>query len=161
MMRVSFILNGKPVCCEAEGDEILTDTIRSRFKLTGTKKGCGTGDCGACTVLVDDVAVRSCTMLTGMVDGKNVMTIEGLGTAEQLHPVQQAFVDVNAVQCGFCIPGMVLAAYALLKENENPTEEEIRIAISGNLCRGTGYQISVEAIQLAANRMQGQEAYFG
>ena len=99
-------------------------------------------------------------MLTGMIDGKNVMTIEGLGTAEQLHPVQQAFVDVNAVQCGFCIPGMVLAAYALLKENENPTEEEIRIAISGNLCRCTGYQKIVEAIQLAAKRMKGQDAYF-
>lgn len=158
MMRVSFVLNGKSVCCEAEGDELLLDTIRSRFQLTGTKRGCGTGDCGACTVLVDDVAVRSCTMLTGMIEGKNVMTIEGLGTTEHLHPVQQAFVDVNAVQCGFCIPGMVLAAYALLKENENPTEEEIRIAISGNLCRCTGYQKIVEAIQLAAKRMQEQDA---
>ncbi|SCK00951.1 Carbon monoxide dehydrogenase small chain [uncultured Eubacterium sp.] len=157
MMRVSFVLNGKSVCCEAEGDELLLDTIRSRFQLTGTKRGCGTGDCGACTVLVDDVAVRSCTMLTGMIEGKNVMTIEGLGTTEHLHPVQQAFVDVNAVQCGFCIPGMVLAAYALLKENENPTEEEIRIAISGNLCRCTGYQKIVEAIQLAAKRMQEQD----
>lgn len=154
MAKVSFILNGKPVCCEAEGDEILTDTIRSRFKLTGTKRGCGTGDCGACTVLVDDVAVRSCTMLTGMVEGKSVTTIEGLGTTEQLHPVQQAFVDVNAVQCGFCIPGMVLTAYALLKEIPNPTEKEIRIAISGNLCRCTGYQKIVEAIQLAAKRMR-------
>ncbi|WP_419025991.1 (2Fe-2S)-binding protein [Emergencia sp.] len=158
MMRVSFVLNGKSVCCEAEGDELLLDTIRSRFQLTGTKRGCGTGDCGACTVLVDDVAVRSCTMLTGMIEGKNVMTIEGLGTTEHLHPVQQAFIDVNAVQCGFCIPGMVLAAYALLKENENPTEEEIRIAISGNLCRCTGYQKIVEAIQLAAKRMQEQDA---
>lgn len=158
MMRVSFVLNGKSVCCEAEGDELLLDTIRSRFQLTGTKRGCGTGDCGACTVLVDDVAVRSCTMLTGMIEGKNVMTIEGLGTTEHLHPVQQAFVDVNAVQCGFCIPGMVLAAYVLLKENENPTEEEIRIAISGNLCRCTGYQKIVEAIQLAAKRMQEQDA---
>lgn len=154
MAKVSFNLNGKPVCCEAEGDEILTDTIRSRFKLTGTKRGCGTGDCGACTVLVDDVAVRSCTMLTGMVEGKSVTTIEGLGTIDQLHTVQQAFVDVNAVQCGFCIPGMVLTAYALLKEIPSPTEEEIRIAISGNLCRCTGYQKIVEAIQLASKRMQ-------
>ena len=112
------------------------------------------GDCGACTVLVDDVAVRSCTMLTGMVEGKSVTTIEGLGTIDQLHPVQQAFVDVNAVQCGFCIPGMVLTAYALLKEIPSPTEEEIRIAISGNLCRCTGYQKIVEAIQLASKRMQ-------
>lgn len=157
MMRVSFILNGKSVCCEVEGDELLLDTIRSRFKLTGTKRGCGTGDCGACTVLVDDAAVRSCTMLTGMIDGKSVMTIEGLGTTEQLHPVQQAFVDVNAVQCGFCIPGMVLAAYALLKESSTPTDEEIRVAISGNLCRCTGYQKIVEAIQLAAKRLQEQD----
>ena len=97
-------------------------------------------------------------MLTGMIEGKRVMTIEGLGTTDQLHPVQQAFVDVNAVQCGFCIPGMVLAAYALLKENPDPTEEEIRIAISGNLCRCTGYQKIVEAIQLAAMRMQAQKA---
>ena len=158
MRRISFVLNGEPVSCEIEGDEILTDTIRNRIKLTGTKKGCGTGDCGACTVLVDDVAVRSCTMLTGMIEGKRVMTIEGLGTTDQLHPVQQAFVDVNAVQCGFCIPGMVLAAYALLKENPDPTEEEIRIAISGNLCRCTGYEKIVEAIQLAAMRMQAQKA---
>ncbi len=157
MRRITFVLNGKTVSCEIAGDEILTDTIRNRFQLTGTKKGCGTGDCGACTVLVDDVAVRSCTMLTGMIEGKRVTTIEGLGTAEHLHPVQQAFVDVNAVQCGFCIPGMVLAAYALLQENPDPTEDEIRIAISGNLCRCTGYQKIVEAIQLAAVRMQAQK----
>lgn len=157
MRRITFVLNGKPVSCEIAGDEILTDTIRNRFQLTGTKKGCGTGDCGACTILVDDVAVRSCTMLTGMIEGKRVTTIEGLGTAEHLHPVQQAFVDVNAVQCGFCIPGMVLAAYALLQENPDPTEDEIRIAISGNLCRCTGYQKIVEAIQLAAVRMQAQK----
>ena len=157
MRRISFILNGKPVSCEIEGDEILTDTIRERFSLTGTKKGCGTGDCGACTVLVDDVAVRSCTMLTGMIEGKRVTTIEGIGTAEHLHPVQQAFVDVNAVQCGFCIPGMVLTACALLKENPDPTEEEIRVAISGNLCRCTGYQKIVEAIRLAASRMREQK----
>lgn len=156
MLNVSFVLNGKTVDCEVEGDEVLVDTLRSRFKLTGTKKGCGTGDCGACTVLINNVAVRSCTMLTAMAAGKNVITIEGLGDADHLHPVQQAFVDVNAVQCGFCIPGMVLTAYAFLKENPDPTEQEIRAAISGNLCRCTGYQKIVEAVKLAAARMRVQ-----
>ena len=158
MALIEFYLNGKPVSCEVDGSEILVDTIRNRFKLTGTKKACGTGDCGACTVLVDDVAARSCTMLTGMVAGKSVTTIEGLGSRDHLHPVQQAFIDVNAVQCGYCIPGMVLTAYALLKENPNPTEQEIRTAISGNLCRCTGYEKIVEAIRLASQRMrEGKE----
>lgn len=156
MLNVEFTLNGIPVCCEVDGDELLIDTIRNRFKLTGTKKACGTGDCGACTVLLDDVAVRSCTMLTGMVQGKNVTTIEGIGTIDNLHPIQQAFVDVNAIQCGFCIPGMVLTAYSLLKKNPNPTEEDIRIAISGNLCRCTGYQKIVEAILLASEKMKNE-----
>ena len=156
MAVVSFELNGKPVSCDVPAEETLVDTIRSRFKLTGTKKACGTGDCGACTVLLDDVAVRSCTLLTGMVHGRRVTTIEGVGTLDHLHPVQQAFVDVNAVQCGYCIPGMVLTAIALLKKNPDPTEEEIRIAISGNLCRCTGYQKIVEAISLAARRLREQ-----
>lgn len=160
MISVSFILNGKPVRCEVPAEETLVDTIRNRFRLTGTKKGCGTGDCGSCTVLLDGTAVRSCTLLTGMVEGRSITTIEGVGTMEKLHPVQQAFVDVNAIQCGYCIPGMVLTAIALLRENPDPTEEEIRVAISGNLCRCTGYQKIVEAIQLAAERMRqtGEEA---
>ncbi|MBO5516691.1 MAG: (2Fe-2S)-binding protein [Firmicutes bacterium] len=160
MIPVSFILNGKPVRCEVPAEETLVDTIRNRFRLTGTKKGCGTGDCGSCTVLLDGTAVRSCTLLTGMVEGRSVTTIEGVGTMDHLHPVQQAFVDVNAIQCGYCIPGMVLTAIALLRENPDPTEEEIRLAISGNLCRCTGYQKIVEAIQLAAERMRttGEEA---
>ena len=160
MIPVSFILNGKPVRCEVPAEETLVDTIRNRFRLTGTKKGCGTGDCGSCTVLLDGTAVRSCTLLTGMVEGRSITTIEGVGTMDHLHPVQQAFVDVNAIQCGYCIPGMVLTAIALLRENQDPTEEEIRVAISGNLCRCTGYQKIVEAIQLAAERMRttGEEA---
>ncbi len=161
MAIVSFELNGKPVCCDVPAEETLVDTLRSRFKLTGTKKGCGTGDCGSCTVLLDDVAVRSCMLLTGMAEGRRVTTIEGVGTMDRLHPVQQAFVDVNAIQCGYCIPGMVLTAIALLKKNPDPTEEEIRLAISGNLCRCTGYQKIVEAISLAAARMReetGEEA---
>ena len=160
MISVSFILNGKPVRFEVPAEETLVDTIRNRFRLTGTKKGCGTGDCGSCTVLLDGTAVRSCTLLTGMVEGRSITTIEGVGTMEKLHPVQQAFVDVNAIQCGYCIPGMVLTAITLLRENPDPTEEEIRVAISGNLCRCTGYQKIVEAIQLAAERMRttGEEA---
>ena len=161
MAVVSFILNGKPVSCDVPAEETLADTIRSRFKLTGTKKGCGTGDCGACTVLLDGVAVRSCMLLTCMVQGRSVTTIEGVGTKERLHPVQQAFLDVNAIQCGYCIPGMVLTAIALLRVNPDPTEEEIRVAISGNLCRCTGYQKIVEAVSLAAERMRlqtGEEA---
>jgi len=154
MTEVNFMLNGKAVSCEVDGDEVLVDTIRERFKLTGTKKACGTGDCGACTVLIDDVAVRSCILLTGMVEGKSVTTIEGLSDGKKLHPVQQAFIDVNAVQCGYCIPGMVLTGYALIKKKPEPTEEEIRIAISGNLCRCTGYKKIIEAISLAARRMR-------
>lgn len=158
MAFVAFTLNGKPVSCDVPAEETLVDTLRQRFQLTGTKKGCGTGDCGSCTVLLDGEAVRSCTLLTGMVHGRSVTTIEGVGTRDALHPVQQAFVDVNAIQCGFCIPGMVLTAIALLAKNPDPSEEDIRVAISGNLCRCTGYQKIVEAVALAAKRMRGEEA---
>ena len=153
MMEVHFKLNGRPVSCVVEADEILTDTIRNRFGLTGTKKGCGTGDCGACTVLMDGVAVRSCIMLTGMVEGHEITTIEGVGSLNDLHPAQQAFIDAGAVQCGFCTPGMVLTTIALLRVNPHPTEEEIRVALSGNLCRCTGYEKIVKAVQLAADKM--------
>ena len=159
MAIVNFILNGKEVCCDIDGSEVLTDTIRNRFKLTGTKKACGMGDCGACTVLVDGVAVRSCILLTGMVQGKRVLTIEGVASPDRnLHYVQQAFVDTNAIQCGFCIPGMVLVACALLQDNPAPTEAQVRLAISGNLCRCTGYKKIVDAILLAAKRKQGDPA---
>ena len=157
-MKVSFNLNGKDECVEVDGSELLVDTIRQRFLLTGTKKACGTGDCGACTVLVDDVALRSCIYLTCMAEGKSVVTIEGIGTPENMHPLQQAFVDASAVQCGYCIPGMILSAYSFLKENPNPNDEEIRQAISGNLCRCTGYQKIVVAIKLAAERMLANKA---
>ena len=165
MAVVNFTLNGKAVTCEADGKEILVDTIRERFGLTGTKKACGTGDCGACTVLVDGLAVRSCTYLTCMADGREVLTIEGLGELGEpgeagkpvLHPVQQALIDVNAIQCGYCIPGMALTGYALLKANPDPTADEVREAISGNLCRCTGYQKIIEAILLAADRINGSK----
>lgn len=154
MITVSFNLNGKDVSCTVDAKEVLVDTLRERFRLTGTKKGCGTGDCGACTVLLDGEAVRSCILLTAMVEGRKVTTIEGVGTMDHPHIVQQAFVDASAVQCGFCTPGMVLTAIALLNRNPNPTEDEIRTALSGNLCRCTGYQKIIKAIQLAAERMR-------
>ena len=156
-MNVNFKLNGKPVSIECDGKAILVDTIREQFGLTGTKKACGTGDCGACTVLLNGKAIRSCTYLTCMVDGKEVTTIEGVAKADgTLHPVQQAFLDAGAVQCGYCIPGMVLTTIALLNENPDPTDEEIRVALSGNLCRCTGYVKIIDAVKLAAARMSGK-----
>ena len=150
MIQVNFRLNGQDVSCNVDAKEILTDTIRNRFGLTGTKKACGTGDCGACTVLLDGVAVRSCITLTAMVDGHEVTTIEGVGTADHLHPVQQAYIDAGAVQCGYCTPGMVLSSIALLRVNPHPTREEIRRGLSGNLCRCTGYHKIFRAVLRAA-----------
>ena len=152
---ISFTLNGKAVKLEVEAKEILVDTLRERLGLTGTKKSCGTGDCGACTVLLNGRAVRSCTMLTAMIDGKEVLTIEGLGGADKVHPIQQAFVDEGAIQCGYCIPGMILATKALLDKNQNPTTDEIREALSGNLCRCTGYEKIIRAVERAARTLRG------
>lgn len=157
-MIVDFILNGKNVSVDVEADEVLVDTLREKLMLTGTKKGCGTGDCGTCTVLLDGEAVRSCILLTAMVEGRKVTTIEGVGSVGNLHPVQQAFIDASAIQCGFCTPGMVLTSIALLDKNPDPTEEEIRTALSGNLCRCTGYEKIVKAVRLAAERMAKKEA---
>lgn len=150
MPVVSFYLNGVEVTVEVDGKELLVDTLRNRFMLTGTKKACGTDDCGACTVVLDGVAIRSCAYLTCMVEGRHVLTIEGIGLAGNLHPIQQAFVDAGAVQCGYCTPGMVMTAYALLEENMDPSDEDIRLALSGNLCRCTGYQKIINAVKLAA-----------
>lgn len=116
-MTVHFILNGKAVCCDIPADEVLVDTLRNYFRLTGTKKACGTGDCGACTVLLDGTAIRSCIFLTAMAEGHEITTIEGVGSMTKPHPVQQAFVDAGAVQCGYCTPGMVLTTIALLKKS--------------------------------------------
>ena len=149
-MTVHFVLNGKAVCCDVPADEVLVDTLRNSFRLTGTKKACGTGDCGACTVLLDGVAIRSCIYLTAMAEGHEITTIEGVGTLAKPHPVQQAFVDAG----GYCTPGMVLTTIALLNVNPSPTEEEIRVALSGNLCRCTGYEKIIEAVNLSAERMR-------
>jgi carbon-monoxide dehydrogenase small subunit len=131
--------------------------LREDLGLTGTKHGCGLGDCGACTVILDGKAVNSCLVLAIQANGSEVLTIEGLAEKGKLHPLQQAFVDKGAIQCGFCTPGMILSAKALLEEKPNPTELEIRTALSGNLCRCTGYQKIVEAIDDAAKVMSGRE----
>lgn len=133
-----------------EPNELLVDVLRDRLDLTGTKVGCGTGDCGACTVIVNGKPVNSCLMLAIEADGKDILTIEGLAKNGKLHPIQQAFIDEGAIQCGFCTPGMVLSAKALLDQNPRPTEEEIRMEIAGNICRCTGYAKIIDAIWAAS-----------
>ena len=134
----------------------LTQVLRENLKLTGTKQGCSVGDCGACTVLMDGVPVNSCLILAVEAEGRWIQTIEGLAADGKLHPVQEAFVEQGGIQCGFCSPGMILTAKALLDENPKPGETEIREAISGNLCRCTGYQKIVESVQAAAERKGDQ-----
>jgi len=148
--EIKFTLNNKPVTMEVEATELLVDALRDRLGLTGTKKACGTGDCGACTVIIDGDAVRSCILLAASMNGKTVLTIEGLGSADNVHPLQQAFVDAGAVQCGYCTPGMILTAKALLDRIPNPTLEDIKEALSGNLCRCTGYTKIIKAVRMAA-----------
>jgi len=152
---IEFILNGEKTQVEASADITLLQLLRDRLALTGTKDGCGTGECGACTVLMDGEPVNSCLVLAAQVDGHEILTVEGLATEAKLHPLQQAFVEVGAVQCGYCTPGMLLSAKALLDQNPNPTEGEIREAISGNLCRCTGYSRIVAAVQRAASMARG------
>jgi carbon-monoxide dehydrogenase small subunit len=142
-------VNGEPVELAVEPHWTLLDTLRDQLDLTGAKKGCDRGDCGGCTVLLDGKPVTSCMMLAVQADGRRITTIEGLRTNARLHPLQQAFVDHGAVQCGFCTPGMILAAVALLEENPTPTEAEVREAIAGNLCRCTGYNKIVDAVMAA------------
>ena len=148
---VNLVINGKNHKLEIEPNETLLDVIRNRVGLTGTKKGCDTGDCGACTVLLNGKAVNSCMILAADVDGQEITTIEGLvGPNGELDPVQQAFVNNGAFQCGYCTPGLIMAGRALLNENPHPTEAEIRQGIGGNICRCTGYVTVVDAIMEAA-----------
>jgi carbon-monoxide dehydrogenase small subunit len=146
-----FTVNEEPREIAVEPWWTLLDVLRDQLELTGAKKGCDRGDCGACTVLLDGKPIVSCTTLAVQAHGRRVTTIEGLMTEGQPHPLQQAFVDVGAVQCGFCTPGMVLAAKALLDENPSPTEDNVREAIAGNLCRCTGYAKIVEAVLSVAH----------
>ena len=149
-MIVNARINGEDHELYTEPHRTLLEVVRDSIGLTGTKEGCGTGDCGACTVLLDGKPVNSCLVLIPEADGHEVTTIEGLATEGRLHPVQQAFVSESGLQCGICTPGMVLSAVALLRRNPEPTETEIRYAIAGNLCRCTGYDKIVRAIEAAA-----------
>lgn len=153
---VSFEVNGKPVELMVEPNRTLLDILREDLGLTGVKHGCDDSNCGVCTVIMDGKAVKSCSILIGQAEGTKVTTIEGLEGENGLHPLQQAFIDHFAIQCGFCTPGMILSAKALLDENPNATEEDIREAMHGNMCRCTGYKKIIEAIEAARDQMNAQ-----
>ena len=152
-MKVSFKLNGKPVSTDVEPRTLLVELIREGFNLTGTHVGCDTSQCGACTVHVNGNAVKSCTMLAVQAQDCDVLTIEGLG-ADKLHPMQVAFSQRHGLQCGFCTPGMIMSSVALLKQNPNPTHDQIAEGLEGNICRCTGYVNIVKAVDQAAKEMQ-------
>jgi len=154
MKKVEVLLNGKKTTLEVPSHRLLLDLLRDEIGLTGTKEGCGTGDCGACTVFLNGKPVNSCLVLSGEIDGAELVTIEGLKIGPELHPVQKAFIEDGGVQCGYCTPGMLMMVKSLLDENLNPTEEEIRFALSGNLCRCTGYAKIVLAVQDAAKELR-------
>jgi len=154
---IKFFINEIATTAEVETGKLLVDFLREDLRMTGTKKGCGVGECGACTVIIDGRAVNSCMVLAATVDGSSVTTIEGVSRGEQLHRLQQSFIDHGAVQCGFCTPGMILSAKALLDSNPKPTEEEIKTALSGNLCRCTGYHKIVAAVTAVSEADCGGE----
>jgi carbon-monoxide dehydrogenase small subunit len=156
LKELNLTVNGKPYRFSVPPWRTLLEVIREDLGLTGTKEGCGLGECGACTVLMDGKAVNSCLVLATEADGREITTIEGLAQGDKLHPIQQAFVDYGGLQCGFCTPGMILAAKALLDNNPTPTEEEIKRGIAGNLCRCTGYAKIIESIRAAAKNMEAK-----
>lgn len=147
MTTINLVINGEPTTAEVRPDQTLLSLLRDDLEHTGTKESCSIGECGACTVIMDGKAVKSCITLAAQCDRKEVITIEGLEENGNLHPLQQCFVEANAVQCGFCTPGFIMAALAFLGENPSPTRDEIRTAISGNLCRCTGYEYIIDAIE--------------
>lgn len=155
-IQITLNVNGKEHPLEVKANEILLNVLRDRLGLMGTKYGCGIGECGACTVLLDGKAILSCQTLAFTADGKKITTIEGLEHNGSLHPLQQAFIDEGAVQCGYCTPGMILSAKALLDINANPSNQEIKQAIRGNLCRCTGYTNIVRAIKTASEKINDQ-----
>ena len=150
---IKFTINGKQVSLEVAADETALQAIRDGLKLKGTKEGCGIGECGACTIVVDGKSMNACLMLAAQLQGREVLTVEGLAKDSELHPIQKAFMEHHAVQCGFCTPGLLMSSHALLEENPNPDRQEIRDGISGNLCRCTGYQQIVTSIEAAAERL--------
>jgi aerobic-type carbon monoxide dehydrogenase small subunit (CoxS/CutS family) len=146
-MEIKFTLNGKAIAVEVPPHWTLLRLLREKLGLTGTKEGCGIGECGACTVILDGIPVNACLVLVPKVEGREIETIEGLGNRESLHPLQKSFVDHGAIQCGFCTPGVLISAKALLEKNPSPTRDDIKEAISGHLCRCTGYHQIIEAIE--------------
>jgi len=157
-MEITVNVNSKPVSADVEPRRLLVHWLRDDLRLTATHVGCDTTSCGACTVLVDGTPIKSCTMLTVQADGREVTTVEGLATNGQLHAVQAAFKEEHGLQCGFCTPGMMLVTAALLERNEDPSEKDIRWAISGNMCRCTGYQNIVKSVELAAGQLKAERA---
>ncbi len=155
MTQVSMTVNGKTVSRDVEPRTLLVQFLREHLGLTGTHVGCDTSQCGACVVHVDGRSVKSCTMLAAMADGSQITTIEGLANGDTLHPMQEAFRDNHALQCGFCTPGMIMSAVDLVKRNPDPSEETIRHELEGNLCRCTGYHNIVKAVQAGAQAMKG------
>jgi carbon-monoxide dehydrogenase small subunit len=149
-VQINLTVNGEPASAEAEPRTLLVHLLRDHLRLTGTHWGCDTSNCGACVVLVDGEPVKSCTMLAAMADGHEVRTVEGLARGAELDPVQQGFIEEHGLQCGFCTPGMMLTARALLDANPNPSDEEIKVAISGQICRCTGYKNIIAAVRWAA-----------
>ena len=149
-VNIAFTLNGKQVSASVAPQMMLVDLLRDTFGLTGTKIGCGSGDCGACTIIMNGQTVTSCITLAAVADGSEILTIEGMAKGDKLDPIQEAYVATGAVQCGFCIPGMVLSTKTLLDANPKPSREDIRDGLSGNLCRCTGYKKIIEAVELAS-----------
>lgn len=155
MKEIKFVLNGQPYEAIVQPWRTLLELIREELKLTGTKEGCGLGECGACTVIMGGRTINSCLVPAVEADNQEITTIEGLADGERLHPVQEAFVTYSGMQCGFCTPGMILSSKALLDKNPDPTEEEIKEGIAGNFCRCTGYTKIIESVSAAAQAMKG------
>jgi len=153
-MEIRFVLNGENVRVEVPAHWTLLRLLREKLGLTGTKEGCGIGECGTCTVLLEGVPVNSCLVMAPKVEGKKVETVEGLGTRDSLHPLQKSFIDHGAVQCGFCTPGILMSSKALLDRNPRPTKEEIKDAIAGHLCRCTGYHQIIQAVEEASQSLK-------
>jgi carbon-monoxide dehydrogenase small subunit len=155
LKELKLTVNGEPYESKVKANTLLVELLRNELKLTGTKVGCLDSACGACTVNIDGKAVRSCSVLALQANGRKVTTIEGVADGDKLHPIQEAMVEYGAIECGFCTPGMVMSAKALLDENPKPTREEVREAIQGNLCADEGYVKYIEAIEIAAEKMRG------